>query len=142
MKALRRFARRWFILLAAVALVALALPALALAQAAGDQIPDAENLAAWAAITGVILPWVAAFFLQATWSSATKAVAVAVLCVADAVVVTGFTHGWHFDQHLLVTAAAVFALARTTYAGLWSQFGKSNPEGPSIKRLEKATSIA
>lgn len=133
--------RRYLILLPLLVLGALLLPSLALAQS-GDVIPDAENLAAWSAITGVLLPWAAAFLLQAQWSSQVKAVVVAVLCIVDAVIVTGFTHGWHFDQHLLVSAAAIFALARTTYAGLWSQLGTGpGAPAPVIKRLEQATSF-
>ncbi|MBA2741917.1 MAG: hypothetical protein H0U46_07890 [Actinobacteria bacterium] len=107
----------------------------------GDAIPDAENIAAWSAITGVMLPWAAAFLLQASWSSQLKAVAVAALCAADAVVVTGFTHGWHFDQHLLISAAGIFALARTSYAGLYVHIGGDGEGAPAIKKFEAATSL-
>lgn len=77
------------------------------------------DLAAWASISAAVLPFVAGIVIQQHWDTRIKAIMVAVLATTDAVVVQGLTHGWHLDEHTVVTIAAVFAVARTTYSGLW-----------------------
>jgi hypothetical protein len=130
----------WLLIVA----LALLFPALALADTGipeGTPAGELTDLTAWSSITGVLLPWVAALLLQAGWSSSVKSVAVAVFCGVDAIVVTGLTHGWHFDQHYIVSAAMVFALARTTYAGLWKQITAGADGAPVIKQVEAKTSV-
>lgn len=124
-------------------LLALVLAPLALAD---DTVTphDARNLAAWTAISAALLPWVAAIILRHNWSSAVKAVGVGVLSLVDAVLVIGFTSGWESFtfQNVVVTTAAVFAVARVTYAGLYVHFAKdpSDPDASNaIEKLEKAT---
>lgn len=126
--------------LLAVTMLFLVLPVTAWAAGGDVATSDMTELAAWSSITGVILPWVAAFILQSHWSSTVKSVLVAVAAGVDAFVVNGLTNDWSFDQGWIVSFALVFALARTTYAGLWSKVGDTS-KGGAIGTLEKATTL-
>lgn len=142
--------RRLYLLVAAFALALLFVP-VALAQTEGDPVEGAEDLAAWASITGILLPLAIAVIVRYGWSAQIKMLAAVVLAVVDAVVVTGLTHGWHFDGHLMATVAAVLALSQTTYRNIWSKLGDTTtppgepgpdtqpPTDNFISKLSKAT---
>ena len=113
-------------------------------------VSNAEDLAAWASITGILLPLVIAVILRHGWQAQTKMIVAAIIAVVDGVVVTGLTHGWHFDGHLMATVAAVLALSQTTYRNIWLKLGDSSTppgepgpdvpvEPPVLTKLEKAT---
>jgi hypothetical protein len=145
MKLLQRF-YIWLVIVGALGLV---FTGAALAQS-GETTEGAEDLAAWASITGILLPIVIAVVLRYGWSAQTKMIVAVVLAVADAVVVTGLTHGWHFDGHLMATVAAVLALSQVTYRNIWLKLGDgSTPPGlpgpdvsesePIITKLARST---
>lgn len=132
--------RRLPLLLVLLGALVLAFPLAALA-ADGADVPS-TNLAAWLALSAVALPWLAAFVFKAHWTASTKSIGVALLAAADAIVVYGFENDWSFDvSTLVVSIAAVFALARVTYSGLWTKIGTGvDAAGPSvIEKVEIAT---
>jgi L-lactate permease len=144
-----KFLQRFYLWLVVFGALGLVFTGAAFAQDS-EPVENAEDLAAWASITGILLPLVIAVILRHGWTAQVKMIVAAVIAVVDAVVVTGLTHGWHFDGHLMATVAAVLALSQTTYRNIWLKLGdNSTPPGepgpdaptdpPLITKLEKAT---
>jgi prolipoprotein diacylglyceryltransferase len=137
--------RRLHLFLILIASFAIALVFAPLAFAADEPIDNAEDLAAWASITGILLPILIAVVVRHKSSAQTKMIVAVAIAIVDGVVVTGLTHGWHFDGHLLVTVAGVLALSQVTYRNVWLKLGDTAtpsdpaPSEPVITKLERAT---
>lgn len=135
------------------ALLVLSIAALVWVTAAFAQtepVEGAEDLAAWASISGILLPIVIAVVLRYGWSAQSKMIVAVGIAVVDGVVVTGLTHGWHVDGHLLVTVSGVLAISQVTYRNVWLKLGdNSTPPGtpgpdepttePVLTKLSRAT---
>ena len=79
------------------------------------------NFVAISGIVGALLPLIISFLKQTSWSTQVKRVFSFVLSIISAIVVTGASEGWaELSLNNLVTSfAVIFALAQTTYTGLW-----------------------
>lgn len=117
---------------------------LALAQF-GDSTDSTSDLAAWASITGILLPIGIAIVARHNWTAQAKMIFAVAVAVVDGVVVTGLTDGWNPSGHMLVTVAGVLALSQVTYRNVWLKLGDtSTPTTPTssdpvITKLSRAT---
>jgi hypothetical protein len=81
---------------------------------------ELTNLGAWAILSGALLPWLIGILVQQSWSRGAKSAVAFAVALADALVVYGFDHGFHFDDaHFVITAASVYLTAQVTYQNLW-----------------------
>lgn len=93
-----------------------------------------KDLVLTSGIVGFLLPFLIALVNQAHWQAGLKAVVAFAICLIGAFVTT-----WAEDKlslsNYIISALTVFALARTSYAGLWRPTGAA----PS---LEASTTVS
>ncbi len=81
--------------------------------------PEFQDVVAYSALVGALLPLVISFVKKAEWSSQTKKLVAAGLSLVAAVITVVVTEGSLSFELLLASVGTIFALAKTTYDGFW-----------------------
>lgn len=74
---------------------------------------------------GFLLPHVISIINQAHWNPGVKSLVAFASCVVAAVIITWSKNQLDF-HHLVESAGIVYALARSSYSGLWKPLGVSD----------------